>query len=332
MSEAERTERAAEVPLPYAEWFGADAFDATYGYDEATLRDVGAPGEPPGFERFWTDLYARARAVATRPMLTPAGTSHGFEVFDVELTSLSGVRLGGWVLLPADGVIDRALVISHGYGGREAIDPAEVPPNTAAIFPVARGLPTRSELPGVPTAGADHVLHGIDSVETYIHGGCAADVWCAASALLEILPTPPPRLGYVGGSFGGGIGALALPWDDRFDAGVLRVPSFGNHDLRLTMPCTGSGESVRHYVAARPQTREVLRFFDAATAARRIRIPMLLAPARWDPSVPPPGQFAVCNAVSGSTRFVVLDAGHVEYPSQADDDARYLAALHEFFA
>src|SRR5690606_34897237 len=120
--------------------------------------------------------------------------------------------------------------------------------------------------------------------------------------------------------------------DDRFNAGVLRVPSFGNHDLRLTMPCTGSGESVRRYVADHPETREVLRFFDAATAARRIRIPMLLAPARWDPAVPPPGQFAVCNAVAGPTSLVVAHAGHTVYPLEDEDRARYLAAVREFLA
>ncbi|WP_081687749.1 acetylxylan esterase [Glycomyces tenuis] len=319
------------LPAPYGEWFGPDAFDATYGYDPAALRAVGAPEEPPGFAEFWEDLYARAAAVDPDPRVKPAGRLDGLDLFDIEFTSLGGVRLGGWLTLPERGV-DRAVVIGHGYGGRSEPEPELVPDRCAAIFPVLRGLPERSAMDPIPLRGVHHVLHGIESRATYVHGLCAADVWCAASALRAVLPDASLPLGYVGGSFGGGIGALALPWDGRFAAGVLAVPSFGNHDLRLTMPCTGSGESVRLHVAEHPEAREVLRFFDAAVAARRIRIPMLAAPALWDPAVPPPGQFAVANALAGPTEFVVRSAGHSRYPREAEDRERYVAEVRRFLA
>ncbi len=314
------------MPAPYTAWFGPDAFDATHGYDLDALLAVGAPDEPAGFAEFWTALYERARAVDTAPASRPADVP-GWH--DVEFTSLDGVRLGGWLWLPPDGV-ERAVVVGHGYGGRDQPDPGLALPGTAVLFAGSRGLPTRGLVPGIPPVGAEHVLHGIESAATYVHGGCAADVWCAASALLALLPSPPSRVCYAGGSFGGGIGALALPWDDRFDRGALTVPSFGNHDLRLAMPCTGSGEAVRLHVAEHPEVREVLRFFDAATAARRLRVPMLVAPALWDPAVPPPGQFAVHNAIPGDKELVVLAAGHTEYPDQAADDERLRAAVRAF--
>lgn len=315
------------MPPPYDAWFGPDAPDATYGYDLDALLAVGAPAEPPGFAEFWTALHERALAVDPDPATRPAPGRPGWH--DVSFTSLDGVRLGGWLWLPPDGV-ERAVVAGHGYGGRDEPDPELALPGTAVLFAASRGLPARGLVPGIPAVSAEHVLHGIESAATYVHGGCVADVWCAASALLALLPEPPPRVGYTGGSFGGGIGALALPWDDRFDRGALTVPSFGHHDLRLTMPCTGSGEAVRRHVARHPEAREVLRFFDAATAARRIRVPMLVAPALWDPAVPPPGQFAVHNAIPGAKELVVLAAGHTDYPDQAADDERLTAALRSF--
>ncbi|WP_207782553.1 acetylxylan esterase [Phytoactinopolyspora limicola] len=318
------------MPAPYDRWFGPDAVDATFGYDEAMLRAVGAPEEPPGFAEFWQGLHEQARRVDPAVQLTahaPAGCAD-IDLFDVSFTSLHGVRLGGWVVLPSDGVIDQAAVIGHGYGGRDAPDLTLLPDHTAAIFPVARGLPSRGLLPGVPADAPSHVLHGIEARDTYIHGGCAADVWCAATALLDIVAEPPARLAYVGGSFGGGIGALAVPWDERFTAAALHVPSFGHHPLRLTMPCTGSGEAVRRHARAHPEVVDVLRFFDAAVAARRLRIPTLLAPALWDPAVPPPGQFAVCNAVPSETEFYVFSAGHAEYPGDDDEHSRYVARVH----
>lgn len=318
---------------PYDAWFGADAFDATYGYDDAGLRDIGVPEEPPGLVEFWRALYAAALEVDVAPDLSPAtggaaaGTSPldrpSTEVYDVSFTSLGGVQINGWVALPADGVVERAVVVSHGYGGRDEPDLTMVPERSAAIFPVARGLPTRSLLPGVPAEGSGHVLHGIESRETYIHGGCAADVWCAATALLRLLPDYPSTLAYVGGSFGGGIGALALPWDHRFTSAVLYVPSFGHHPLRLTMPCTGSGEAVRLYAEQHPEVRDVLAYFDAAVAAQHLRIPTLLGPALWDPAVPPPGQFAICNAIPAEKELFTFSAGHAEYPGDADELARF---------
>ena len=118
---------------------------------------------------------------------------------------------------------------------------------------------------------------------------------------------------FVGESFGGGIGALALPWDDRFIGATLAVPTFGQYDERLTVPCLGSGESQRATVLATPELREPLRLFDASTAARFLRIPVRVEAALWDQHVPPQGQFAVANAI-GDLELEVLPAGHAEYP------------------
>ena len=191
------------------------------------------------------------------------------------------------------------MVVSHGYGGREEPD-FHLPFRRAAlIFPCARGI-SRSACAGIPSNPDDHVLHGIERRETCVLGGCAADtVWCAASALLELFPMAARRLDYLGISFGGGIGALALPWDERFHRAHLNVPSFGHHPLRLALPGVGSGEAVRRYQQRTGRALATLRSFDAAAAARYLRIPVHVAAARFDPAVPPPGQFAIYNALAG---------------------------------
>lgn len=290
------------------------------------------PEEPAGFAEFWTQVYDAAMQVDVDPEVSVLGDHAGFTLSTVRFTSLGGVRIGGWLAVPAERAPTNLVVIGHGYGGRGAPDLDLVPEGAAAFFPVARGLPEASRVDGIPAVAAEHVLHGIESADTYVHGGCAADVWCAASVLIALVPGVHDRLGYVGSSFGGGIGALALPWDRRFTVAALHVPSFGNHDLRLTMPCAGSGEAVRGYVAAHPAAREVLRYFDAAVAARRITVPTVVAPALRDPAVPPPGQFAVYNAIEAPKHLVVLSAGHAEYPEQDDEYDAYLSALRALLA
>lgn len=59
-------------------------------------------------------------------------------------------------------------------------------------------------VPGIPTLSDQHVLHGIASGETYVVGECVADLWCAATSLLELVPEPGESgagLGYLGESF-----------------------------------------------------------------------------------------------------------------------------------
>lgn len=263
-------------------------FNPTYGYDLDDLLAIEPPEPPDDFAAFWRDLYARTLTVSVEPTLRELSSPHPrTRVFEIAFTSLDGIRIGGWLTRPRDEPVERGVVVSHGYGGREGPD-FHLPFRRAAlIFPCARGLSrsARADLPSNPDA---HVLHGIERRETYIHGGCAADtVWCAASALLELFPMAASSLAYLGISFGGGIGALALPWDERFHHAHLNVPSFGHHPLRLTLPCIGSGEAVRRYQQQTGRALTTLRYFDAAVAAQWLQIPIHIAAARFDPAVPP---------------------------------------------
>lgn len=307
--------------------------DPTYGYDLQALLAVEAPEPPDDFADFWKSLHQRAREVdvAARFEGEPELIDNR-RVYDISYTSTDGLRLGGWLTVPAEGPIRRGIVAGHGYGGRPGPDPVTLLPDAATIFPCARGLPSRSLLPDLPDTGAMHVLHGISDRDRYVHGGCAADVWCAATALIDLVPETADRLDYVGGSFGGGIGALALGWDERFTAGCLYVPSFGNHPLRLTLECTGSGEAVRRYARTHPEVIEVLRYFDAASAARLLTKPIQVSAALADPSVPPPGQFAVYNGLAGRRELVVMTAGHMEYPEEEAETRHRIEAERAFLA
>ncbi|MFL6109845.1 MAG: acetylxylan esterase [Catenulispora sp.] len=311
-------------------------FDPAYGLDLEGLLEVRAPDNAPSdFAEFWHGRHERAMATPVEPVLGSelGATAEGHTVFEVSFTSLGGVRIGGWLVVPADGEVERGFVIGHGYGGRQEPD-AELPaPRAAAVYPVLRGLPAKSLLPGVPSDAAAHVLQGIESRDDYIIGGCVADLWCAATALTELVPAAARRLDYLGESFGGGTGALALPWDERFTAAQLTVPTFGNHPLRVTLECLGSGAAVRERSSKDPEILDVLAYFDAATAARHVRIPVQVVPALFDPSVPPPGQFAVANSLAGPVDVQVLTAGHFgDYAENVEEALKLRAATRRFFA
>ncbi len=295
-------------------------FDATHGHDLPALLTVPAPPDPPDFADFWRQSHAEARDTPPQPEREEEEPGDPrSRLFAVRFRTTDGVSLGGWLALPREGKVRCGLVVGHGYGGRSAPSLGECPPGTATLFFCSRGF-DRSVSAAVPGYSDGHVVHGIQTRQTYAHRGAAADVWSSASALLQLVPEIRGRLFYSGCSFGGGMGALALPWDDRFAGAHLDLPSFGNHPLRVTLPCTGSGEAIRRHVARHPEALAVLAYFDAATAARHIQIPTHVSAALLDPAVPPPGQFAIYNALAGPRRLYVRQAGHLDHPGTPAED------------
>lgn len=250
---------------------------------------------------------------------------------EIEFDAWGGRRIGGWLLRPTHGSAAVGVVMGHGYGGRSA--PAALPAFgwPAAVLQVCMRGFHRSAFADLPVAAAEHVVHGIEGRETYLHRGCTTDIWAAATALLEVEPQIVGSLCYWGESFGGGIGAMALPWDQRFRRAFLDIPSFGHHPLRLTLPCCGSGEAVGRYYANHPEVAEVLRYFDAAVHARHIICPTMIAAACFDPAVPPPGQFAVYHALRCERELFVRQYAHFQpRKPRSDNDpgpsaARWLA-------
>lgn len=308
-------------------------FDPRYGYTLAQLLAVGAPKAPKDFVEFWQKRYQQALQVAPSPKVAFLNTEKSaWQVFDIRYTSTDQRPIRGWLLLPKYGVAKRGFVVGHGYGGRTAPDFHLPFHDSALLFPCFRGL----GLSGQPDISPDpfwHVRHHIEDASHYVLGGCVEDIWLAVSALLELLPSLSDRLGFLGISFSGGIGALALASERRIARAHLNVPTFGNQPLRLRLPSQGSAHSVQQYYCGhKKQTLKVLRYYDAATAAKHIKIPVHCACATFDPCVAPPGQFAVYNALGPDKRLFVLDAGHHSYLGQAQQERQLIDELEAFFA
>ena len=308
-------------------------FDPTYGMDLAQLLAIEPPKPPADFAAFWERRYATALTVESTPHIQLSELMQkGYIVHDLRYFSTGGVKIGGWLLTPANGKISRGLIIGHGYAGREAPDIPFSVEDTVLLFPCFRGLGC-SPVVNVSQNPYYHVLHDIQDRDLYILGGCVEDLWLAVSALLELFPQVTGRIGYSGSSLGGGIGALASPWDSRIERLHLEVPTFGHQALRLTLPCIGSGESVRAFSRQHDfNIMETLAYYDAASAVQYLHIPVLVAAARFDPVVPPPGQFAIYNAIPEKLRrLFVLEAGHVDYPDKQQQMREMNRELVNFF-
>ncbi len=308
-------------------------FDPSYGYDLAGLLAIAPPEPPADFAAFWQTRYTQALTVDPDPSLTDCRLAlPGVEIFEVGYRSTDEIAIRGWLAYPRHGMASRGLILGHGYGG---IDRPRLPPicaGAAYLVPCFRGLGL-SRCPPISDNPSWHVLHDIDQRDRYILGGCVADLWCATTALLALCPEVQGRIGYLGISFGGGIGALAMPWEPRIQRWHLNVPSFGHQPLRLELPSIGSAASVRRFqqgLGGNRNVLETLQYYDGASAARWMERPVHLAAARFDPAVAPPGQFAIYNALPGDKRLFVLDAGHFDYPNRGEQEQALLAELKDF--
>lgn len=200
-------------------------FDPSYGYSLNQLLAVDAPPEPRGFAEFWRSPYRDAMQVLPAPQLSNVDDSHPFyRCYDLKYQSTEGFVIGGWFLQPKHSAIKRGVIVGHGYGGREAPDFDLPIADAALLFPCFRGL-SRSRRWPVSDNPAYHVLHDIDKRDQYILGKCAADLWLAVSALLALAPEASGHIAYMGISFGGGIGALALPWERRVQRAHFMPPT-----------------------------------------------------------------------------------------------------------
>ena len=139
-------------------------------------------------------------------------------------------------------------------------------------------------------------------------------------------------MAYLGISFGGGIGALALPWEPRIQRAHFNVPSFGNQPLRLQLPTWGSAAALQSFQLRHGNILATLKYYDAAVAAQHIQIPVHVAAALADPMVAPPGQFSIYNALPREKKLFVLEKGHSEYPRQAEQKSALLSDLKGFFS
>ncbi|MCE1237771.1 MAG: acetylxylan esterase [Hyphomicrobiales bacterium] len=305
-------------------------FDPSYGMDLAALLAVEPPTPPDGFAEFWRARRDRARAVDPAPRLSNPRRVGDHVLFDCAHRSTDGVEIRGWHLRPAEGPPTRGLVVGHGYGGRDAPDFDLALPGTALLFPCSRGL-GRSTVPGLSSDPYVHVLSGIEDRDRYVLGGCVEDAWTSVSALLALAPEVEGRIGWSGISFGGGVGALMLPWEERVDRAELLLPTFGHQALRLGLPMVGSGAAIAEWEKRHGGVMETLQWFDAASAARFVTQPVIAGLALFDPAVPPPGQFAIFNALPKTKDLVTFDAGHFDYPGAAAQEEVRLRRARDFF-
>jgi cephalosporin-C deacetylase len=284
--------------------------DGTFGYTLEELLKIEAPPPPEDFAEFWEETYrlATARVPDYRVEKEIWSPDAGVKILQVRFRSYDGFDIGMWIARPESST--GGLVIGQGYGNPSA-PPTTRNPGLTVAMPCIRGLGI-SQCALIPWKTSAHAGYGIRSRETYVIRGAVTDIWEATSVLADMFPDTASNLNYSGGSLGGGLGAILLPWDKRFKAGEINVPTLAG-PMQFAFPVSGEnpGATRRNAALSDPVCMRALSYFDGASAARRIMIPILMTPALSDKSNPPPAQFAIANAIPEEYRILrIREVGH----------------------
>lgn len=303
----------------------------SFALDE--LLAIGTNGKPKDFDAFWQHKHQQAMETSVEFHVQRSAIDHAdWQILEVNYHTTNQLWLFAWLLLPKKQAAQRALVVTHGYSGRHEPD-LNLPFKDAAIFqPCIRGL-GRSWSPPISNEANWHVLHDIDKKDRYIIGGCVQDIWTGMNVVASLLPHLADNMGYLGISFGGGLGVFATAYDARITAMHINVPTFGDYKKRLQYATFGSGLAVQEFNKRHPEiVAATMPYYDAAFAAKAIKVPVHCALALKDHMVTPIGQFAIYNALKTKKGLNVLTAGHCEYPEQAEEGKRLMQQLQEFFS
>jgi cephalosporin-C deacetylase len=238
----------------------------------------------PEIAAFWEEALEELRRVAPQPELAPAPQHGGreYEVQQVALHGLGGVRLRGWYCTPREAPPPGgfpAVLSVPGYSGQRPI-PTQLPMHGYAVlllYPRAQG---ESKAEWDLESGTKLTYHLTDRERFYYRGGYAD---CVRG--LDFLAARPEvnaaRLGMWGRSQGGGLTLATAALDRRLRAAVAEEPFLCNYPEAVEV-ATNPYRELRDYLAEHPEQRaaalrtlahfDPLNLVDAITCATLVNV------------------------------------------------------------
>ena len=286
-------------------------------FDREEMLKIKGDTPIPGFKEFWMAQYAAARAWKCAYKIEDElwSPEEGTRIYKVRFTSIDGCSIGMWVSRPENS--SGGQLLAHGYGN-PAVPPVAEKGGRTIASPCVRGLGL-SQCKDIPWQPGAHAMHNFEDPENYVITGGVRDLWIALTILIDMFPDTANNIVCRGGSLGGGMGAMTIPWDERIHYGDLNVPTLGGRILLNYPVKEGSpGEARRQKAFESEVNMRTIDLCNASAAAQFIKVPTLVTPALCDGTVPPPGQFAVANSIPEQYRTMrIKEIGHGE-ASEAD--------------
>lgn len=247
--------------------------------------------------------FAYDRAAAYDPALVPIGTQQGVRIHALSFASPRGPgRATGFLFVPEGTGPFAGLVLQHGMPGN-----AEQMTNSALELARHGAVVVALDAPFARRGGSPLRLTEADSAEQVQF---MTELQRAVDLLVARPDVDAGRIGYVGVSYGGAMGALFVGIERRLKTGILVVAD-GGLVTHLTGPEDAGGPLAGLGCAARR------RWLESMIPIEPIRYvgfapptPLLLQSGRQDALVPPRDAEQLHGAVHDPKTIRWYDAGH----------------------
>jgi dienelactone hydrolase len=247
--------------------------------------------------------FAYDRAAAYEPVLQPIGTEPGVEIYGLSFLSPRGTgRATGRLFVPTGAGPFAGMVLQHGLPGN-----AQQMTGQAVVLARHGAVVVALDAPFARRGGSPVRFTEADSAEQV---QLMTDLQRAVDLLVARPDVDPGRLGYMGVSYGGAMGALFVGIERRLKTGILVVAD-GGLVSHFTGPEDAGGPFATLTCAQRQRWLESMipiepiKYVGFASPA-----PLLLQSGRQDNLVPPPDAERLHAAVADPKTIRWYDAGH----------------------
>lgn len=266
--------------------------------------------KPEDFDEFWDRTLAELDEIPLEPVLTllPEHSNDVRRIYRVEIPSLGGGIMGGYLAEPVKPGKYRTFIDYMGYGAEPFIyDPSGAPDCIEFLVSV------RDQ--GIFKPGNDRWIdRGLESKEEFYYRGAFADVKRAVDFLCSRDNVDQSHLFARGESQGGAFTWISAALDGRICAIAPAVPflsDYPDYAKIVSWPLWEMFEAADAQGLDRARMFETLKYFDVKNFTDRIKCPVYMAFGLQDPTCPPHTNFAGYNMVRSEKKYYcVPTCGH----------------------
>jgi len=294
-------------------------------YDDTTRKAFGIRpeeirsqhGKPGDFESFWQNSKAELAKVKPEYKVTemPDSSKDGRRVFLVEMKSLNGLTIRGWLTEPSTKNKNKKFVVMLGLPGYQVdLKPLYGKDPDVAIFSLnIRGQGNSRDV--INVRRETYITLGIEDKNKYVLRGAVMDCVRAVDFICSRPELRHDNIIAAGGSLGGFLAVATSSVDKRISFCSAANPILS--DVRnLVNEVDWPFIDIRKYVDTRPgltfdKVLNNMDYFDAKNFASTLSCPTLVGMGLVDNIAPPNTVYTLYNGIPSQKHLIVFrDLGH----------------------